>query len=76
VPGGNRRGLPDLPPVPSLPPVPVPTPTLPPLPPPPGGGGGGGGGSICLPGTVCIGSPARGTAYDMNLAALMMGGYS
>lgn len=68
-------GLPTLPPLPSplpsvplpsvpLPSVPVPTPTLT------------GGGVVCLPGVPCIGAPARGAAYDMNLAALMMGGYA
>ncbi len=62
-------GLPSV----SIPPLPsVSVPTLP-------GGGGGGGGGACVPapGVPCLlGAPARGSAYDLNLAALMMGGYA
>jgi phospholipid/cholesterol/gamma-HCH transport system substrate-binding protein len=71
---------PSLPPVPSLPtggvtppPLPVTPPpvTTPPLP----GGGGTTGGSTCVAG-ICVGAgkTSRAGAYDMNLAALMLGG--
>ncbi len=40
-----------------------------------GGGGGGGGGGVCLPGVLCLGA-ARQSAYDPNLAGLLLGGLS
>lgn len=79
LPGGGGTSLPPLPvPVPSVSvPVPLPSLSVPPLPTLPGGDSGGGGG-VCPPAPLpCVlGAPAPGSAYDMNLAALMMGGYA
>jgi phospholipid/cholesterol/gamma-HCH transport system substrate-binding protein len=78
LPGGVLR-LPKPPTVPVPTSVPVPTavptvvPSVPVVPPP--GGGGGGGGPTCVAG-ICLGAPSHGSAYDMNLAELMMGGYA
>jgi len=66
LPTGLPTGLPITPPPVSVPPLSTPTVSIP---------GGGGGGPLCPP--VCaLGAPAPGSAYDMNLAALMMGGYA
>ncbi|MDQ1619446.1 MAG: phospholipid/cholesterol/gamma-HCH transport system substrate-binding protein [Actinomycetota bacterium] len=77
APSGPSLPTPAVPPLPTpaVPPVP-PVPPLPPVPgvPPPAGGGTGGGGT-CVAG-ICLGAPRAGTAYNMNLAALMTGGYA
>jgi phospholipid/cholesterol/gamma-HCH transport system substrate-binding protein len=67
-------GLPGLPSLPPVPPLPGPAQSVPvPLPSKTGGGGGGGG--ICIP-PLCRSSAMSGGAYDMNLAALMIGSYA
>lgn len=69
-PSGQPSGAPSGPvPTPTVPGVPVPTPSAS----VPGGGGSGSG--TCV-GSICIGAPPADGAYDMNLAALMMGGYA
>jgi phospholipid/cholesterol/gamma-HCH transport system substrate-binding protein len=64
-------------PLPPLPTLPVPVPTVPgPLPVPSASVPAGGAGATCVAG-ICIGAPApRGAAYDLNLAAMMTGGYA
>ena len=62
-----------VPPLPgvSTPPLPTPLPDVTSVPVVPGGGGSGGG--TCID-SLCIGAGPRTGAYDLNLAALMMGG--
>lgn len=68
-------GLPTLPTsLPSLP-TGLPTTALPTISLPGGPGSGSGSGGGCLP-LICIGAPPEGAAYDLNLAALMTGGWT
>jgi phospholipid/cholesterol/gamma-HCH transport system substrate-binding protein len=87
LPVPSTPALPSVPGLPALPnpgglaskapklPTTIPTPSVSVPVPPPGGGGTSGGNGTCVAG-ICLGAPRAGTAYDMNLAALMMGGYA